>query len=263
MQLLIFYLTQIKSAIENPYSCSSQQRTRVVESSLGYVSFFDPATESYTTLTSQKKRNINVYILVASMLALAFFVGLLTPYLIYTSYSKYYTEAEDIDTRAWLENLFWSASFMGLLLVIAILGLDKYQNILLGLLSGKDPNETYLYILSLVIYIVLLLGDILSATIVFYCLGLMLRAHTLTCSSFWLWIAFVVINLLAHLLTFRSVFIIMAFLVSPFEVLLNLIFYCSCILCAISLFIFFLQTYRSKPEPAVDPEACEQTPPSN
>ena len=62
--------------------------------------FFDPATESYTTLTSQKKRNINVYILVASMLALAFFVGLLTPYLIYTSYSKYYTEAEDIDTRA-------------------------------------------------------------------------------------------------------------------------------------------------------------------
>ena len=237
---------QIKSSLESPYSCSSEQRTRVIESSVGYVSFFDPATESYTSLTKEQNRKLYVDFLTVSMLALAAFVGLLTPYLIYTSYSKYYTEAQD---KVCLEDLFWSTSFVAIALIIFILGID-INHFRLGLLSRKDPNETYLYILTLVVYIILLLGDLLSATIVFY--KLCSRPHLQELNRalmFLLWFAFVVINLVVHFLTFHSVFIIMTFLVSPFEVLLNLIFYTSCVLSAISLIILFFRVKRSNADP--------------
>ena len=40
---------------------SSEQRTRVVEYSLGYVTFFGPATESYTSLTKEQNRLIHTH----------------------------------------------------------------------------------------------------------------------------------------------------------------------------------------------------------
>lgn len=60
-----------------------------------------------------------------------------------------------------------------------------------------------------------------------------------------LWIAFFILACGIHLFSFHSIFMVIAFLVSPFQVFLQLLLYTSGILCCISMVIVFLESQRT------------------
>ncbi len=220
----------------------------IVEQSQGYASYYNSTRGDFIVLEFDDDYQGNMFLLAFSLIALAVFVTLAVPLLIYAHYNKLYDLARDEDSAHVF--LIWGTVTVSVIVVFLIFVVDM---IFVAKQVSDGPPSLWQYILTLSLVLVLAVFDFVIAMVLpkrkdfpiprlmtlLCCLGRTCY-RTIIAQIIAIW--FVIMAM--QLISFHTSFVFLAFIASPVQATSTALLYTAAVFCAISLFTLFFAVFQ-------------------
>ncbi len=221
----------------------------IVEQSQGYASYYNSTRGDFIVLEFDDDYRGNMFLLAFSLIALAVFVTLAVPLLIYAHYNKLYELAGKEDSA--LVFLIWGTVTVSIIVVFLIFVVD--MTFVVRQVSNGPPS-LWQYILTLSLVLVLAVFDFVIAIVIamvlpirndfpiptlLSCLG-QTCYRTIIAQIIAIW--FVIMAM--QLISFHTSFIFLAFIASPVQATSTALLYSAAVFCAINLFTLFFAVFQ-------------------
>ncbi len=228
----------------------------IVDQSQGYASYFNYSRNDFFVLEFDDDYQGNMHLLVSSLIALAVFVTIAIPLLIYAHYQTMYDWARDEDSTYVF--IIWGNATVCMMTVTLVLVVD------IVFVTGKlidGPPSLWQYILCLALVTVLILFDLVLAVAVpkdtkFSVPRLLnfLRCHgnTIYLQTVAIWSVVMAVQLIS----FHACFIFLAFIASPVQAASTALLYVAAIFCGISLVTLFFAVSQKEPQESHQKTLC-------